>query len=308
MNDKLISVIVPIYMVENYLNKCVDSIINQTYNNLEIILVDDGSKDSCASICDEYKKIDSRIKVIHKVNGGLSDARNVGLEESNGDIICFIDSDDFINPNMIEILYNNMISTEADISMCSYLKVSENENVSYTLEKETIRTFTNLEALNNLYDNDLDVKTVVAWNKLYKRKLWDNVRYPKGKIHEDEYVIHYILLNSKKIVYTNLKLYYYLQRESSITSVFNYKRLDALNALKERIEIFKKENMNQLFELASYKYFYTVLFFSKNIQKKDKEVKIKIKKELFLALKNIYKLKTIKIIKKIKLTLIYIVN
>lgn len=308
MNNNLISVIVPIYMVENYLKKCIDSILNQTYKNLEIILVDDGSKDSCANIVDEYEKIDSRIKVIHKINGGLSDARNVGIDESTGDIICFIDSDDYINENMIEVLYKNMINTDSDISICSYLKVNENSEVSNNLEKEIIKVYSSKEALSNLYDKELDIETVVAWNKLYRKKVWNNIRYPKGKIHEDEYVIHNLILNSNKIVYSNLKLYYYLQRESSITSVFNYKRLDALNALKERIELFRNKNLFDLYNLATYKYFYTVLFFSKNIRKKDKQVKKQIKKEFFLALKNIYKLKNIKITNKIKLTILYIIN
>ena len=250
MNTK-ISVIVPIYNVEKYLFKCIDSIISQTYTNLEIILVDDGSPDNCSRICDDYSLKDNRIKVIHKENGGLSDARNVGLDAATGDYVSFIDSDDYINKEFYETLVNLIIKHNADIAQCEFLKVYE-ENInndnnykSYNDEKVTI--LSNNEALNNLY-NENYVNTVVVWNKIYKRELFKNIKYPKGKVHEDEYTTYKILFSAKKVVSTSKQMYYYLQRSSSIMGKgFNIKSLDKLDAYYGQVLFY---NNNKLFKLA----------------------------------------------------------
>ncbi|MBV4417258.1 glycosyltransferase [Clostridium tyrobutyricum] len=248
MNPK-ITVIVPIYNVEKYLHKCIQSIINQTYPHLEIILVDDGSPDNCGSICDDYSLKDDRIKVIHKENGGLSDARDVGLDNATGDYVSFIDSDDYISKEFYEVLINLIIKYNADIAQCEFLEIYE--DYTYNEVKiyidQNINILNNIEALNNLF-NENYVNTVVVWNKIYKRELFKNIRYPKGKVHEDEYTTYKLLFNAEKVVLTSKKMYYYLQRSNSIMGKgFNIKSLDKLEAYHQQILFY---NDKKLFELA----------------------------------------------------------
>lgn len=281
----LISIIVPVYNVEKYLHKCINSILNQTFKEFELILVDDGSTDKSAQICDEYKRKDSRIKVIHKKNGGLSDARNMGLESAVSEYIAFIDSDDFIHPQMFEILYNISLKYDSDISMCDFKRVYENDIYKlrkYKTNNQEVLVYTSLEALNQLYSENT-VKFVAAWNKLYKRNIFINLKYKNNKIHEDEFIIHELLYRSKKIVYTPVPLYYYLQREGSIMkSKFNVKRLDGLDAYRERIKFFKKIDEKILFEKAIFVYsreFFLYYYKLKNeVSDSDKYLK-KIKKD-----------------------------
>ena len=201
MNEELISVIVPIYKVEKYLKRCIESIINQTYHNLEIILVDDGSPDKCGEMCEEYSKKDKRIKVIHKENGGLSDARNKGLEIATGKYIGFVDSDDFIDKDMYKVLYNNLKNNNADMSICSiYQFENEEEIVKGYNKNETVITYNKQEMFNNFYDDLL--RNVVAWNKLYKADIFKDIKYPKGKAVEESDID---LLISAKV--TGLKYY-----------------------------------------------------------------------------------------------------
>lgn len=210
----LISVIVPIYKVEIYLENCIKSIVNQTYENLQIILVEDGSPDRCGNICDKYEQLDSRIIVIHKENGGVSDARNTGLDASTGKYIIFIDSDDYIHPQMIQVLMSNLKQYDTDISICSYKLVKDMNSINNEYSNHTV-IYNNVEALSNMY-NDLYITTVVAWNKVYKRSLFEGIQFPKGKVHEDEFTIYKLLYKANKIVYTDAVLYYYLQRNTSI--------------------------------------------------------------------------------------------
>ena len=243
--NNTISVIVPIYKVEKYLPYCIESIIAQTYKHLEIILVDDGSPDACPQICDEYASKDKRIRVIHKANGGLSDARNVGIEASTGEYLCFVDSDDTIHPRMCEILYDTLVGTKADISMCSWKKVfdiSNPEDKSYRFSPNKIKSFTGDDVLGLIYSNKVPL-IMVAWAKLYKKKIFKDVRYPVGKIHEDEGTIHYVLKNCKKLSYIDFQMYNNTQRDDSITAVkFSEKRLAALEFFKDRIGFFEKVN------------------------------------------------------------------
>ena len=239
--EELISIVVPIYKVENYIDKCIESIINQTYKNVEILLIDDGSPDNCPKICENYSKKDSRIKVYHKENGGLSDARNYGIERSKGKYICFIDSDDFVHEKFIEILYKNIKKYNADISICHHYKFKDYSETNNYLPKEETEVYTGLEMLNNLYDNYLN--NIVAWNKLYKRKLFDKIRYPKGKKLEDAYIIHKLYNNSKKVVITNLELYYYIQRDNSIMGTLNTSALVEQDLLIERIRYLEENKL-----------------------------------------------------------------
>ena len=235
-----ISIIVPVYNVEKYLERCLDSIINQTQNDLEIILVDDGSTDNSGNICDKYAIKDKRIKVIHKENKGLADARNCGLDLAQGECVSFIDGDDFIHPQMMEILYNNINNNNADIASCEFKKVYEynkKEIASNTREIIT-REYDNIQALENYFGEYRDKKEmqIVVWNKIYRRELFDNIKFPYDKLYEDGYVTYKLLYKSKKIIHIYEELYYYFQREGSlIRSEFSLK---VLRSYDDRREIF----------------------------------------------------------------------
>lgn len=211
----LISVIVPIYKVERYLPQCIDSIIKQTYNNLEIILVDDGSPDQCGIICEKYAKKDNRIKVIHKNNGGLSDARNVAIDVSTGEYILFIDSDDYVATNHIEHLYHILITSHADMAIEWGQTFYEGTTpVIDTLNGKKEVILDSDEALTNMfYQKNFDTS---AWAKLYKRNLFDNIRYPKGWLYEDLPTTYRLIQKCKKVVFSDYKSYYYLLRNNSI--------------------------------------------------------------------------------------------
>lgn len=248
-----VSVIVPVYNVEKYLVRCLESIINQTLSDIEIILIDDGSSDDSGIICEEYTRKDIRIKVIHKKNGGLSSARNAGLDIAKGEYIGFIDSDDYIHPKMYEILYDNIISYKADIAICDYTDVYDTVVKEFNIDSEmNIKNFNNVEALNEIYKEN-GVKFVVAWNKLYHRTVFEHLRYPYGKIHEDEFVIHTVLFNSKNTVYINYPLYYYYQNKEGITkSKFTLKNFDSAYAYKDRMKFFKEIRNINLYNKAQY--------------------------------------------------------
>lgn len=245
-----ISVIVPVFNVEKYLYKCIDSIVNQTYSNLEIILVDDGSTDNCGVICDNYSLKDNRIKTIHKKNGGLSDARNAGLEVAAGDYVSFIDSDDYIHKSFYEILIGLIVKYDGDIAQCEYLNIYEEDTNNFNKDKfhidEKVTVLDNNAVLNNLF-NENYINTVVVWNKLYKKDLFKDIRYPKGKVHEDEYTTYKVLFNTNKMILTCRQMYYYLQRSTSIMGKgFNIKCLDKLDAYYEQILFY---NNKKLFDL-----------------------------------------------------------
>lgn len=257
--ENKISVIVPIYKVEKYLNRCVDSIINQTYQNLEIILVDDGSPDNSGLISDEYASIDHRVKVIHQSNGGLSDARNAGIDIATGDYIGFVDSDDFIHPDMFRDLYDRIQKHDADIAQCSYRAVTEDTFIDPGADNEKV--INNLEALELIYTR-YNVDYVVAWDKLYRKHLFDSIRFPKAKIHEDEFTTYKLFYLSGKIVVFDKKYYYYYQSpDSIIRSGFNLKKLHYTDAMEERIRFFKEKGLTGLHSLASRKYAQWILLF-----------------------------------------------
>lgn len=241
----LISVIVPVYQVENYLNQCIESIIEQTYTNLEIILIDDGSKDCCPQICDDWSIKDKRIKVIHKKNGGLSDARNLGLDIAKGKYIAFIDSDDWVDSRYIELLYNSLINNEADISACSIQKVYDSDSVDpYNLNPQ-LQLATPKEAIKDiLYDRRF--KTV-AWNKLYSKEILAGERFIVGKIHEDEFFSYKVFARAQKLVFVDASLYKYRQRSGSIMSSPSLNHLDLLDAYLNRIKFLE----NNYTDLAS---------------------------------------------------------
>lgn len=240
--EDLISVIVPIYQVEQFLPKCIDSICNQTYQKLEIILVDDGSPDRCGEICDEYAKKDHRIRVIHKANGGLSDARNAGIQIAQGTFFSFVDSDDLIHPQMLEQLHTMAIQKEAQIAICQYAYLEENEEADFSKTipsgPERWRMVSQMEAQELYFDKQQRVIYTVAWNKLYRAELFEDIRYPKGKVHEDEFTTFKLLYEAKGIVVTDDVFYYYLVRSNSIMGKFNRKRFHLLDAYRERMRFY----------------------------------------------------------------------
>lgn len=234
-----ISVIVPVYNVEKYLAECLESIVNQTYKNLEIILVNDGSTDSCAQVCNEYALKDHRIKVINQKNGGLSAARNTGLQIVTGDFISFIDSDDLIAADFYQKLLQISIENKADIVECDFSKFETPAEIERTVMpfRESFELFKTEKALELLMREYLKQ---VVWNKIYRKEIIQDFQFPVGKINEDEYWTYKVLGNSKKIAKIPDVLYFYRQQGSSIMGrEYSVKRLDGLNALEERIKYMK---------------------------------------------------------------------
>ncbi|NHM29280.1 glycosyltransferase family 2 protein [Neobacillus terrae] len=270
-----ISIIVPIYKVEPYLRQCVGSILAQSYTNFELILVDDGSPDKCGEICDEYAKKDNRIKVIHKKNGGLSSARNAGLDIAAGDFIGFIDGDDFVDTDMYEILYNLLVEYNADVAECS-LKIIKSSNLQ-PLETDKIKDGTvesgdNLFALKRLLEKPI---RNVACNKLYKKELFADLRYP-DKLYEDGFLTYKIFYKLKKYVFIELDKYNYVQREDSIMGKqkkYSLKNLDGLEVQEERYQFLKSRIKNQtILILAEYNLFRQILFHYKMMQQDSKQI------------------------------------
>lgn len=234
MGEPLISIVIPVYNVEKELDRCIVSVLKQTYTNLEIILVNDGSTDNSGIKCEDYKTKDSRIKVIHKNNGGLSEARNFGMDEANGELITFIDSDDYVTNDYVEYLYNMMSKNDADVSIVENKKVwGELEELDKNLDEEII--FNSLDAVEDLlYQKHIENS---AWAKLYKRKLFEGIRYPCGMLYEDLGTTYKVLLRAEKIVWSNIQKYYYYQRENSIMyRKFTSKNMDRIILSEKMLE------------------------------------------------------------------------
>lgn len=252
MTTPLISVIVPVYRVEEYLERCVKSILSQTYKNLEVILVDDGSPDQCPAICDACAEKDVRVKVIHQENKGLSGARNAGIDAASGEYLAFVDSDDYVSPHFIEELYQLLQDTGCAIGQCrfSYVKgdglVEEGDSAFCIYRGESL--------MEQLYGPEEKATCfVVAWNKLYRAELFKEtgIRYPEGRIHEDEATTYRLFHEAKKLAFLDRALYgYYTENGSSITSGFSAKRLQWLTAHEERIAFFKKNGYEKLLPAA----------------------------------------------------------
>ena len=243
---ELISVIVPVYNVEKYLKRCVDSLLKQTYSNLEIILVDDGSTDSSCTMCDFYGAKDERVIVIHKKNGGLSSARNAGIEIAKGRYVGFIDSDDWISPETYEVLYRNLIKTNADVSDIDSIITSNEFNYQNTTE--VVTTFIGRDILLDYFISD----KYSCCRKLYKREVIGNIRFPVGKINEDIATNYQFLLRANREVKSSLKLYYYYSNPDSITGrMFRKRDFDLLDACVALIDLTKGDM--ELMKLAQIK-------------------------------------------------------
>lgn len=238
MTDK-ISVIVPVYNVEKYIKQCIESIMAQTYKNLEIILINDGTKDNSGIICDNYAKKDSRIKVIHQKNMGLSGARNTGLKNSTGNFITFVDSDDFIDNKMFETMLIILKKYNTDIVECGTIFCNESGKYIGENTLNKIKIYKNEYQIGELLMNR-DI-TTTSWGKLYKKELFKNFEFPLGKYHEDIFTTYKLLHFSKKTIVLNQGFYHYRQVNGSImNSNFNLKHLDAIEATVERNKFIEK--------------------------------------------------------------------
>ncbi|NLL79632.1 MAG: glycosyltransferase family 2 protein [Clostridiales bacterium] len=246
----MISVIIPIYNVEKYLVQCIESVLKQTYTQIEVILVNDGSTDHCPEICEKYAKLDERIVYISKQNGGLSDARNAGIEKARGEYLFFLDSDDYLHPEILERLFHGLMELDADISIANYECVTEDITPG-EMEEESFEKITGKEGCRRIFTSK-GVLMTVAWGKLYRRKLFQEVRYPKGKIHEDEFVTYRLLYDSANVAVTNEKLIYYRQRKDSIMDqrIYHPGRMSVVEAGLEAIRFYENKGEKELQVLA----------------------------------------------------------
>ena len=228
MSQPKLSVIIPVYQVEEYLEECVNTVLNQHFKDYEIILVDDGSKDGCPLICDEYAKKYDSIKVIHKENGGLSSARNAGLEIAQGEFVSFIDSDDYIEEDMFSSMMKHQLAQNADVVICGRYYLYGNTR-KIKSQQNVYKTMNNAEAIALMNTNILGYYDVAAWDKIYRKKLFDGIRYPEGKLSEDWYTTYKIFDRANTIVYDSSPKYVYRQREASITHSrkINYSPIEA---------------------------------------------------------------------------------
>lgn len=247
-----VSVICPVYNVEKYLSKCIDSILNQTFVDFELILINDGSLDNSGVICDKYVKVDSRVSVIHKVNGGISSARNCGIENAKGEYIVFIDSDDFIASDMLEVLYKKIQQYNCDIVQCGYKKVyQENmncENLMNIIEGDIV--YESLDIVKNFFTGR-NVSSIV-WDKIYRTELFKNIRFPVGQVMEDAFILTDIYYKAKKICIVKDIKYFYLQRDGSImnTKKSKHHMVCSFLAYKNRIDVSRVCGNEELIDIS----------------------------------------------------------
>lgn len=279
MND-LLSVVIPIYNMEKYLKKCVNSVINQTYKNLEILLIDDGSTDKSSEICDDFLKVDKRIKVFHKTNGGLSDAKNFGIKKSKGKYVTFVDADDWIEKNMYETMLLKMKECDADISICGrFIDYENGKSVKwYNCNELEMTKEQSLIYLNSFYNFDM-----ASWDKIYKKDLFDEIEFPYGKKCEDAYTTYLLFSKCNKVIYVPICFYHYFQRTGSISrnSEIN------MDYIYAAIEQMKYINFN--FPNISYVGETNYVFSVKSMYQVAVERKIKTNKEYRIFKKNIKK-------------------
>ena len=236
----MISVIVPVYKVEPYLDRCVQSILNQTYKDFELLLVDDGSPDRCGRMCDEWAQRDARVQVIHKPNGGLSDARNAGIERAKGEYLCFVDSDDRIAEDMLEHLYQLLTDTNADMACGNFVRIAETGKQTHEIKHIREGVFSRDEFWKIFFTDWNRTYYTVIWNKIYKRQLFERLRFPVGKIHEDNYILYDLIDACRTIAFSDKIVYYYLQKSDGIMrSGRSVKNLAAPEAFLNMTEQFR---------------------------------------------------------------------
>lgn len=284
-----ISIIVPVYKVEKYLNKCIDSILLQTFEDFELILVEDGSPDKCGEICDKYEKEDNRIKVIHKENGGVSSARNAGIAIARGKYINFIDSDDWIERESLETLYKIANETCADIVQGKGVIAKAQVDIEL-IKNSTFNEYSNVEALHDLFNYDSGEIRIVPFNKLYSIKLFSGLRYPEGKIHEDEYLTPRLIYKANKVVVVDSQLYHYrLSEDSIMRSKFSIKNLDRIYILSEECEFYREIGERELYNKSLKSYGLTLIDMYKK-SKKYLDNSLEITNDIKVKFNNNYKI------------------
>ncbi|MDS3264683.1 ss-1,4-galactosyltransferase [Streptococcus pneumoniae] len=254
--EDLVSIVVPVYNVEKYLKKSIESILNQTYQNIEILLVDDGSTDSSGKICESFSKVDPRIRVFHKENGGLSDARNFGIEQMKGQYVAFIDSDDYISKDYVWKLYSSIKNNDSEVSICSFLLVDEKgEKIKDELLDSGKICLTGQQILEKVLTAD-GYRYVVAWNKLYRSTLFEKLKFKKGMLYEDEFLNYPLFWDCKRVSIVEEPLYLYVQRKGSIVqsnmTLEKIKMKDEMHT--SRIEFYSEKGHSFLHEKACQQY------------------------------------------------------
>ncbi len=296
--DSLISIIVPVYNVSKYLNRCVNSICDQTYSNLEIILIDDGSTDECPKLCDEWALQDHRIRVIHKENGGLSDARNAGLMVAEGDYICFIDADDWVEKDYCAVLLQILEQNQADISEINYRYCVEGKQYESTEPETDAVCMKRQEAMSLLIDNRIPQ---VVWNKLYKKEIIEAIPFEVGRYHEDEFWTYQVIARINTYVRGQYIGYNYFQRKDSIMGEkYSLKRLDAIEA-KVRRQQYLESTGNDCAGQAKKDLLFACLYHG---QRAIKELTGEKQAKAFSFLKSVYRDNRLRIsqLKEMKLT------
>ncbi len=257
----LVSVIVPVYNAERFLEKCIESIRSQSYSNLEIILVDDGSLDHSGEICDHYAEMDSRIIVTHQENRGQSRARNVGVTLSKGEMLLFVDSDDYIDLQMVEQMYNRILEDRSDLAVCGYSFLDETgkELGTYVLQNSVQTGFQTLEMAYG--ENGFLLNSIIV-NKLYKRVLFKKICFPEGRVHEDEATVYKLIDQSQRVSILSEVLYYYIEHSNStMTSGYSVRRLDGVEACYERYFYYRQKGGSYLHFLKAEGDVFTPVFF-----------------------------------------------
>lgn len=274
-NDPLISVIVPVYNSEQYLEKCVESIQNQSYSNIEIILVNDGSADRCGKICNLLAERDSRISVIHQENGGQAKARNAGIDLAKGELFMFVDSDDYIDIQMAERMYKRIQKDQSDLVVCGYKFLNENgkELGTYVIRDSVKSGFQTLEMA---YEENGFLLNSIIVNKLYRRELFEGIRFPEGRIQEDEATAYKLLDQCRVVSILSEPLYYYIEHpNSTMTSKYSVRRLDGVEACYERYFYYRKKGGDYLRFLTPEGDVFTPVFFRSKLQFKPRTMEEK---------------------------------
>lgn len=254
MNAK-VTIIIPVYNVENYIDRCMESVLGQSYDNLEIILIDDGSKDASGKKIDEYALKDNRIVALHKENGGQASARNLGLSKATGEYVCFVDSDDCIHERYVELLLDICENRDCDLAICAYENFSGNDiNWKKDISDSNITFEKSTDTLNAIF-SPRNVETIVVWNKMYKMDNIRDIHFTEGRIFEDEAISARLIYSADRVGRIDAPLYYYYQNDSgTMGGEFTLKKLDILWALEDRMDFFKEKELTALYQKDSYKY------------------------------------------------------
>lgn len=243
----MISVIIPVYKVEKYLDKCVESVAGQTYSDLEIILVDDGSPDNCPAMCDAWAEKDWRIKVIHKPNGGLSSARNAGLAKASGEYVFFLDSDDTISENCIELLADAARHDDSDICIANVVRTDENGEQIKALPFDSDMLLSKSDVFERIAQKGSSAY-VISCGRLYRRRLFDGISFPEGRLNEDEFVYYRLFDRCSCVSVRKDAVYFYLSRQGSIMSEYTPRRLDVLEAFAAQAQFFSERGFDKTVE------------------------------------------------------------